>query len=217
VKDQVLRFADGGWAEQVGNDLALDLVNTVAWRRDPARRVDRLTDVPALLAWARFVDLADEATEARRLERSAARDPRAADAALARVRELRERLHAVALPIARGAEPDAADVQAVHTELLEALGRADVGSVMPLTWLTGLHSMDGLADRLAVRAWQLLQRDTAGRLRECRDDSCGWLFLDRSRNGSRIWCSSADCGNRSRARRHYRRRRAEAPPAEVSA
>ena len=31
------------------------------------------------------------------------------------------------------------------------------------------------------------------------------LFLDRTKNHSRIWCSSADCGNRSRARRHYRR------------
>jgi predicted RNA-binding Zn ribbon-like protein len=105
----------------------------------------------------------------------------------------------------------------VFSELVAALGRADVGSVMPLTWRTGLDSVDGLADRLAVHAWQLLQRDAAGRLRECRDDSCGWLFLDRSRNGSRVWCSSADCGNRSRARRHYRRHRADAPPAEVSA
>lgn len=216
MNDQPLRFADGGWAEQVGNDLALDLVNTVAWRRDPERRVDRVADVPALLAWARFVDLVDEESEAR-LERAVARDPRAADAALARVRGLRERLHAVVLPLAQGARPDAADVRAVHTELLEALGRAAVGSVMPLTWLTELDSVDGLADRLAVHAWQLLQRDRAGRLRECRDDSCGWVFLDRSRNGSRIWCSSADCGNRSRARRHYRRHRPEAPPAEASA
>lgn len=216
MDDQVLRFADGGWAEQVGNDLALDLVNTVAWRRDPGRRVDRLADVPALRAWARFVGLVDEEYEAR-LERSAARDPRAADAALARIHGLREMLHAVALPLARGAQPAAADVQAIHTELLEALARADVGSVMPLTWLTGLDSVDGLADRLAVHAWQLLQRDPAGRLRECRDDSCGWLFLDRSRNGSRIWCSSADCGNRNRARRHYRRHRVDAPPAEVPA
>ena len=23
---------------------------------------------------------------------------------------------------------------------------------------------------------------------------CGWLFLDRSRNGSRRWCTMGDCG-----------------------
>ena len=40
----VLRFDDGGWTEAVGNHPALDLVNTVAWRLDPARTVDRLAD-----------------------------------------------------------------------------------------------------------------------------------------------------------------------------
>jgi len=40
-------------------------------------------------------------------------------------------------------------------------------------------------------------------------DGCGWLFLDETRNRSRRWCSMKDCGNRAKARRHYRRRRAE--------
>jgi predicted RNA-binding Zn ribbon-like protein len=214
MNGRVLRFADGGWAERVGNDLALDLVNTVAWRRDPARRIDRLDDVPALLAWARFVDLVDDGTAAR-LERSAVRRPAEAEAALGRVADLRELLHAVVLPVAQGGQPDAADAGALHTWLVGALARADVETVMPLTWRTGLDSLDGVADRLGVHAWQLLQRDAAGRLRACRDDSCGWLFLDRSRNGSRVWCSSADCGNRSRARRHYRRHRDDASSLET--
>ncbi len=208
MDDRVLRFADGGWAERVGNDLALDLVNTVSWRPDPARRTDRLDDVPAFLAWARFVDLLDEHA-ATRLERSAARDPRAAQAALTRVRDLRERLHDVIRPLAEGGRPDPGDVRTLHGELLEALGRSEVESVLPLTWRTTLDSPDGIADLLARHAWRLLQRDTGDRLRACRDDRCGWLFLDRTRNGSRVWCSSADCGNRSRARRHYRRHRGE--------
>jgi predicted RNA-binding Zn ribbon-like protein len=45
------------------------------------------------------------------------------------------------------------------------------------------------------------------RLRRCDDDGCGWLFLDTTRNHSRRWCSSGDCGNRDRARRHYARNR----------
>ncbi|MFJ9034356.1 CGNR zinc finger domain-containing protein [Streptomyces sp. NPDC102274] len=31
--------------------------------------------------------------------------------------------------------------------------------------------------------------------------------LDRSRSGTRRWCSSGDCGNRDRVRRHYSRTR----------
>ncbi|MBV8733872.1 MAG: CGNR zinc finger domain-containing protein [Solirubrobacterales bacterium] len=33
------------------------------------------------------------------------------------------------------------------------------------------------------------------------------MFLDSTRNHSRRWCSSGDCGNRARARRHYARSR----------
>ncbi|MGI5132361.1 CGNR zinc finger domain-containing protein [Pseudonocardia sp. CA-107938] len=41
-----------------------------------------------------------------------------------------------------------------------------------------------------------------GAVRLRADDTCGRLFVDRSRNRSRRRCSSADCGNRARARRH---------------
>ena len=39
------------------------------------------------------------------------------------------------------------------------------------------------------------------RVGEC--PSCGWLFLDTSRNGRRRWCSMATCGSRDKARRYY--------------
>jgi predicted RNA-binding Zn ribbon-like protein len=33
--------------------------------------------------------------------------------------------------------------------------------------------------------------------------NCDWIFLDKSKNGSRIWCDMAVCGNRNKARLHY--------------
>jgi predicted RNA-binding Zn ribbon-like protein len=44
------------------------------------------------------------------------------------------------------------------------------------------------------------------RLRRCDGAGCGWLFLDTTRNHSRRWCDSRDCGNRSRVRRYAERR-----------
>ena len=44
------------------------------------------------------------------------------------------------------------------------------------------------------------------RLKQCADDFCGWLFMDKSRNYSRRWCSMKDCGNRAKAHRHYQRK-----------
>jgi predicted RNA-binding Zn ribbon-like protein len=44
-------------------------------------------------------------------------------------------------------------------------------------------------------------------VRVCAGEGCGWLFLDTSRNGRRIWCESGDCGNRERVRRHLARKK----------
>jgi len=187
---RILRYDDGGWAEAAGGHVALDLVNTVSWRLDPSRTVDRLPDGEALVRWAHFVGL----LEGREV----------GDDVAARVRKLREQLYCVVQPLAVGEQPAAPDVERLRRTLIGAVGRADVASVMPLE-LSGAD----LRDELALAAWRLLVREDPRRIRQCRASDCGWIFLDRTKNASRVWCSSADCGNRSRARRHYARRTAE--------
>ena len=198
----VLRYADGGWAEAVGGHLALDLVNTMSWRPDPARAVDRIPDPAALVAWARFAGLVDDHRAAAFL-REISDDPAAADRTAVGVRRARELAHRVLAPMARRETPDPPDVEALHRWLLGVLGRASVTSLLPLDWSTGLGSVHDVADELGLHVWRLLEREDAARLRECQDGACGWLFLDRTKNASRVWCSSGDCGNRARARRHY--------------
>jgi predicted RNA-binding Zn ribbon-like protein len=65
----------------------------------------------------------------------------------------------------------------------------------------------------------LLRTLDARQLKTCPLDEggCGWLFLDRSRNSSRRWCSMEDCGARAKARRLTARRRGAraAGPASV--
>ncbi|WP_426515834.1 CGNR zinc finger domain-containing protein [Diaminobutyricibacter sp. McL0618] len=39
-----------------------------------------------------------------------------------------------------------------------------------------------------------------GRVKLCAADDCRWAFYDRSKNGSRTWCSMGVCGNRQKAR-----------------
>ena len=202
-----LRYEDGGWAERVGNHLALDLVNTVAWRPDPARTVDRLPDASAVVRWAAFVGVLDE-QQAEAMAREAARDEPAAERVVADVRRTRECLYAVLHPLATGRTPDPEDGESLQQTMVATLGRAELASVLPTTWRHPLGTLADLPGVLALQAWSLLQEERGDRLRQCQDAACGWLFLDRSRNGSRVWCSSADCGNRTRARRHYQRRSA---------
>lgn len=47
------------------------------------------------------------------------------------------------------------------------------------------------------------------RLKACSNDSCRWLYFDRSKNQSKKWCSMESCGNVVNARA-YRRRHREA-------
>lgn len=174
--------------ELVGGHLVLDLVNTVAWRLDEGRRVDRLADPGNLRKWLTATGLEPSDREAR----TALHDT---------LVHCRETAYAVLQPLAIGAEP-AADDLAVLRELIEdAVRTASLVSSRPLTWRA-----DTIADRVRLSVWRLFEDEDLNRLRQCDDGDCGWLFLDRSKNGSRRWCSSADCGNRARARRHYQRR-----------
>jgi predicted RNA-binding Zn ribbon-like protein len=56
-----------------------------------------------------------------------------------------------------------------------------------------------------VLAWGELQDAMPGRLRACANQECRLFLIDRSRAGTARWCSMSGCGNRMKARRHYRR------------
>jgi predicted RNA-binding Zn ribbon-like protein len=48
------------------------------------------------------------------------------------------------------------------------------------------------------------------RLKACLEQSCHWAFYDTSRNHSSRWCHMGVCGNRSKNRAYYARRREQA-------
>src|SRR5262249_56797095 len=50
-------------------------------------------------------------------------------------------------------------------------------------------------------AVDLLTGDQAPLVGRCADQSCGWLFLDTTRNRTRRWCVMKECGNRAKVRR----------------
>ena len=73
-------------------------------------------------------------------------------------------------------------------------------------------ALDQVLWPVAQSAAELLVQGSLERIRECPGQgTCGWLFLDLSKNASRRWCDMRVCGNRAKARRHYAR---TLPPAE---
>lgn len=183
-----------------GGALALDAANTVVLRGDTARTFDRFDD-PAEIA--RFAEAASDFRAEELGGRAlAVADPHRIAPTVLAIRETTDRLFrgfASQGSVATAALPDfleacAAGLRGDDT-LVAAPGKPFGDPTTPIA----------LETALAVSALSLTSQDSLRRLRICRN--CDWLFLDRSRNGSRLWCDMAVCGNRQKARRHYRRRK----------
>jgi predicted RNA-binding Zn ribbon-like protein len=187
-----------------GGHVALDFVNTVAWRGDPQRRTDVLNGYLDLLAWAWGAQLLTRA-EGDDLASAAAVDPVAAKRVLHRARRLREALHSLWTDTASAPTQDLETVAAEHTRAMRTremrLGEDRVDVV---------ERGAGLAvpvGRITMPAVELLTSHRLSEVKACHSAACGWLFLDRSHRQNRKWCSAEDCGNRVRVRHHYERSR----------
>jgi predicted RNA-binding Zn ribbon-like protein len=185
-----------------GGHVALDFVNTVAWRGNPERRTDCLNDYRDLLAWSWAAELLTR-REGDALATAAAPDPAAAQRVLRRAHRLREALHALWATSASSEHLET--VADEHTRALRARGmRLDGDRVDFVELGTGLAAPVG---RIVIAAVGLLTSHRLTEVKGCQSAACGWLFLDRSHRQNRKWCSAEDCGNRVRVRNHYERTR----------
>jgi len=201
------RRGDAGRLPLIGGHLALDFANTAGWHAGPAR-LEHLTDYGELVGWARHAGTIS-ASEATALAREAEEDPRGAARTLERVIALREMVYRILAAIAARRTPTAGDLAGLHEARVRSLraARPEWRDGLALRW--GAKPVDLLRPihPVVIAAGTLLESEPLARLRQCGNHPCGWLFLDRSRNGTRRWCSSDDCGNLTRVRR-FRDRRA---------
>jgi len=203
-----LRTPDGFLFELTGGRLCLDLANTLDSRPTP-EPLELLPRYEDLVSWGVQAGAVDEAV-ARGLRRHAGSRPRAAARALAKARRGREAIFAIFSAVARGQAPPSAAMAELNALLPAALSArrvAERGSGYAWEWTEGdPPELDRVVWPALVSAAELLTSLTSGelgRVRVCAGEGCAWLFLDRSRNGSRRWCDMTVCGNRTKARRHY--------------
>jgi predicted RNA-binding Zn ribbon-like protein len=194
--------------ELTGGRLCLDLVNTIDNRPTPRRR-ELLTGFRRLLSWGHQAGILT-AAEAGRLRRQANRHPRRAEATWRRAVCLRENLFRIFSAVAAGRHPPRTTLADLNTVLSDA--QADLRIVFDRhgfgwNWRKP-ESMEGILYPVVRSAAELLTSPEVDRIRECAFPECAWLFLDQSRNRSRRWCDMSVCGNRTKARRHYRKSRA---------
>ena len=182
-----------------GGILALDTTNTVVLRCDPACRFDRFDDPAEIPRFAAAASIFRHPEIGRPL---AVAD---AEAVAPIVRSLRESTDALFRSPAAGKSLEAGAMAGFLRDCATAIdGREEL--------LASADAPFGPPDKplafevaFAVSALSLLLPANLKRLKIC--PNCGWLFLDKSRNLSRLWCDMSVCGNRTKARHHYRRTR----------
>jgi predicted RNA-binding Zn ribbon-like protein len=126
---------------------------------------------------------------------------------------LREAIYEIFTALLTGAEPAADDLAILNAELAHALAHMALAYTPDgFAWqwrgaTRAVDAMDGILWRVARSAADLLLSPTALAMRQCASESCGWLFIDTTRNRSRRWCDMRGCGNRAKVRRHRARQR----------
>jgi predicted RNA-binding Zn ribbon-like protein len=199
-----------------GGNLSLDFVNTVDWEdwRTGPRPVEYLRGYPDLLTWGRHAGILTE-QQADRLAHLAEDKPEEAARVLQEALMVRGALSLIFSAAAQDRAAEKTDLDLVNQALSRAMAHAQIipgsdGYVWD--WPEEDMSLDGVLWPVLRAAAALLVSGDLRRVRVCEGPNCGWLFLDTTKNRSRRWCSMSSCGNRAKARRHYRRIRPQSAP-----
>jgi len=197
----------------VAGHAVLDFANTVTARDTTPR--DWLDGYARLLEWAALAGIIEPATAAR-LAAAAERAPREAGAALGRARKVREALHDVYVALLRKLAPSGDALGEIEAAWKRATARARLVAAEGVLQPRPERDASGFdlpLDRVVLAEVDLLGELDLGRTRVCRGHDCGWLFIDTSKGGRRVWCDMATCGNAAKGARFARaakRRRARA-------
>jgi predicted RNA-binding Zn ribbon-like protein len=121
--------------------------------------------------------------------------------------EVREALRALAF---------ANNGQETDPEAAQVLNRASGGSRLVIRFgqdgtsrlEPAAAGVNGALGRLLAHVYTAMVEGTWPRMKACRNDTCRWIFYDRSKNRSGAWCTMAECGDKLKARAYRQRRKA---------
>lgn len=185
--------------------VCLDFVNTVGDHLKESIYQEYLTSYSAFVQWCHRRGIINSEQADFFLAESKKRDLEAV-AVFQRVHQLREALFRIFFAVAAQDSPEEKDLEILNGEIDRVLPRlklkyldqgfiwTNTGERKALDWMLSIIVQDII---------DLLLSDKLARVKICRGDNCGWIFLDMSKNRSRRWCSMQECGNRAKARRHY--------------
>ena len=190
----------------IGGHSCLDFTNTVGGLRG-RQSVDTLSDYRDLIGWATRARLIPKEVGRKLDDQATGNQRHAAARVFKRGIALREALYRIFSARAKGQTARSADLELFNKELAEAMRHVRlVPGGKYFQWeLRSETSGIALPLHAVVRdAANLLTSERLAQVRECGSETCGWLFVDTSRNHSRRWCEMSVCGNRVKQARFRR-------------
>jgi predicted RNA-binding Zn ribbon-like protein len=192
----------------IAGSLCLDFVNTVG-SYSPSATAEKLREFADLVRWAHEARIIEQ-SEARELVAFSKTHPYESSGILEKARVFRESLFRIFAALNRKERPNEIDLTALNETLRS----------FPIHLQIRLQGQDfscrremgrsGDARLLAPVAWSaadLLASDQLQLVQQCASVTCGWLFVDTTKNHSRRWCMMSDCGSLAKAKRYYQRKK----------
>ncbi len=187
----------------IGGEACLNFADTL-YGHEGAPLHEYLFDYRDLVLWSRHAGILPD-KDARGLLRESMRCPADAEVIFRRAIFIRETIYRIFAGIARVHPPKAGDLSALHSAWLDAMAHSrllESADGFRRGWEGGF-ALDRMLWPIVDSAVELLTSEEAQSVKQC--GGCDWLFVDRSRNHLRRWCSMDKCGNRAKMRRRHAR------------
>lgn len=194
----------------VGSNFSVDFVNTIGGRTDVKNEIsftstirqDKLKNCNDIIDWATEIGIINQ-SESIKLKIVAKRTELAQEV-FNRAKLFREALYRIFKHKIVGISPLNEDLDILNKELTKArINQNFVFLSGSFKWVFNKDQkgLDLILNKIAISASELLTNGKLEQLKQCRGADCGWLFIDQSKNHSRLWCDMKDCGNFEKVRR----------------
>jgi predicted RNA-binding Zn ribbon-like protein len=192
-----------------GGCVVFDFINTVN-TRTAAATVDYIECYEDIIVWAEKAALLSK-KRIRTLSQFAEKNEVNKEAVFRKAIKTREVLYALFSAIVKGKNPDAGILNEFNKILAVSFSKMklNISSLKSEISFTGnIVSLDEPICIIMKSAYDILTSENRAILKEC--PGCGWLFIDKTKNGKRRWCDMKVCGSNDKAKRYYYRKKAAA-------
>jgi predicted RNA-binding Zn ribbon-like protein len=187
-----------------GGCLVFDFTNTISTRKGPA--FDYLKSYGDIMNWSRKTGILPPANE-NGSGVDTGQNPSHVDGSIVKALHAREILYQLFSAIAHEQIPGEAIVKQFNQLLSEALSRVELKIFKAEAVVDFSRSSDEPLLAIMKSAYDVLTTEKFNRIKEC--PACGWLFIDKTKNGKRRWCDMDVCGSKDKAKRYYQRKKHE--------